>query len=114
MTQAGKPIHADHDGPVEVRLTKETIQYLDSRIAAAVSKGIQEAVTDETARQFWSTGLSVLQEEATNHAGRFVVGGVMGLARKALMFLFLGSIVYALGGWAGLARLWQVLFQGPV
>jgi hypothetical protein len=100
--------------PVEVRLTDETISYLDQRIADAVRVGIsqalQEALTKDTAQKFWSAGFEMLQEQASVHAGRFVVGGLWGLIRKASMFLVLGGVVYAIGGWAGLAKLWHILF----
>lgn len=96
--------------PVEVRLTKETIDYLDQRIKEAVQTGISSAITEETAKLFWSAGLNVLQEQASTHAGRFVIGGLWGLIRKLSMFLLLGGIVYAIGGWAALIKLWNVLF----
>jgi len=97
---------------VEVRLTEETIEYLDERIAEAVRKGIVEAVNEETAQAFWSAGIKVLQSQATNHAGRFVIGGLWGIARRISTFMVLGGIVYAIGGWAGLAKLWHALFNG--
>lgn len=95
----------------EVRLTDETIQYLEDRIASAVGTGIKSAMTEDTAAAFWAAGLSVLQRQATNHAGRFVLGGLWGLVRKASLFLMLGGIVYALGGWAALAALIKALFS---
>lgn len=98
--------------PAEVRLTDETIAYLEQRIAAAVGTGLKSSVTEETAAAFWAAGLSVLQKQATQHAGRFVLGGLLGVVRKLGLFLTLGGIVYALGGWSALAALFKVLFQG--
>ena len=95
----------------EVRLTDETIQYLEDRIASAVGTGIKSAMTEDTAAAFWAAGLSVLQRQATNHAGRFVLGGLWGLVRKASLFLMLGGIVYALGGWSALAALAKAIFS---
>lgn len=95
----------------EVRLTDETIVYLEERIGAAVSNGIKNAMTEDTAAAFWAAGLSVLQRQATDHAGRFVLGGLWGLARKASLFLMLGGIVYALGGWSALAALAKAIFS---
>ena len=102
-TERRKPV-------AEVRLTDETIAYLEERIAAAVGNGIKTAITEETAVAFWSAGLAALQKQATQHAGRFVLGGLWGLARKASLFFMLGGIVYALGGWAALATLAKTIF----
>ena len=98
-------------GPAEVRLTDETIAYMEERIAAAVGSGIKSVMTEDTAAAFWAAGLSVLQKQATQHAGRFVLGGLVGVVRKLGLFLTLGVIVYAMGGWSALAALFKVLFQ---
>ena len=99
-------------GPAEVRLTDETISYIEQRIASAVGTGLKSAMTEDTAAAFWAAGLSVLQKQATQHAGRFVLGGLLDVVRKLGLFLTLGGIVYALGGWSALAALFKVLFQG--
>ena len=102
-TERRKPV-------AEVRLTDETIAYLEERIAAAVGNGIKTAITEDTAVAFWSAGLAALQKQATQHAGRFVLGGIWGLLRKASLFFMLGGIVYAGGGWAALAALAKTIF----
>lgn len=102
-TERRKPV-------AEVRLTDETIAYLEERIAAAVGNGIKTAITEDTAVAFWSAGLAALQKQATQHAGRFVLGGIWGLLRKASLFFLLGGIVYAVGGWAALAALAKTIF----
>lgn len=96
--------------PSEVRLTEETGAWLESKMAAAVREGIKGAMTEETAAAFWAAGLTVLQKQATQHAGRFVLGGLWGLFRKVSLFFALGGIVYAIGGWAALATLFKALF----
>lgn len=96
--------------PAEVRLTDETIEYLESRIASAVGSGIKNAMTEDTAAAFWLAGLTVLQKHATQHAGRFVLGGLWGLLRKLSLFFTLGGIVYALGGWSALAAFFKAVF----
>ena len=102
-TERRKPV-------AEVRLTDETIAYLEERIAAAVGNGIKTAITEETAVAFWSAGLAALQKQATQHAGRFVLGGIWGLLRKASLFFMLGGVVYAVGGWAALAAMAKTIF----
>lgn len=97
--------------PAEVRLTDETGVWLEEKMAAAVREGIKGAMTEETAAAFWAAGLTVLQRQATQHAGRFVLGGLWGLLRRASLFVTLGGIVYAIGGWAALATLFKTLFS---
>lgn len=104
---------AEHrnDKPAEVRLTDETISYLKEEISSAVRIGIQSAINEETAAAFWKAGFNVLQDQATRHAGRFVIGGLAGIFKKIGLFLFLGTVVYTMGGWAALAKLWHVLWS---
>ena len=102
--------HSERRRPAEVRLTDETIEYLESRIANAVQIGIKNAVTEDTAAAFWAAGRHVLQKQASEHAGRFVIGGLLGLVRKTSLFFLLGGLVYALGGWAALASFFKVIF----
>ena len=114
------PAHDDTDDfkgperskPAEVRLTQETIDYMTLLVQQAVSEGIKGAMTEDTAQRFWSAGLTTLQKQATQHAGRMVLGGISGLLRKGAVFVLLGGLVYALGGWGALAKLAKVLFSG--
>lgn len=93
----------------EVRLTDETIDYLRQVMQESVANGIKTAINKETATAFWSAGFDALQENAAQHAGRFVIGGIWGLARRLSMFVLLGGVVYAIGGWTALAKLWHAL-----
>lgn len=96
--------------PVQVALTPEALQQISAQVSDAVRVGIRGAMTEETAAMFWSAGVSVFQKQATTHAGRFVLGGIWGLFRRAGMFMVLGGVVYAIGGWAALAALGKSLF----
>lgn len=93
-----------------VNLNAETLQKISEQMAAAVADGIKAAITEDTAQAFWSAGLAVLQKSATQHAGRFVVGGLLAMLRKIGTFLVLGGIFYTVGGWAGLALLFNGIF----
>lgn len=105
---------ADHaPRPQEVRLTDETISYLEQQIQKAVADGIKGAITEETARQFWAAGLSVLQQQAQEKTGKFVLGGIWGAVRKLTLFLALGIAVYNVGGWTALAKIWVAIKGGP-
>ena len=94
----------------QVSLTESALQEISERVSTAVREGIKGAMTEENAAAFWAAGLAVLQKQATQHAGRFVLGGLWGMARKASLFFMLGGIVYALGGWAALAALAKTIF----
>lgn len=98
--------------PAEVRLTDETLTYMEKLMQKAVQDGLTKAMTEQNAEAFWTAGFKVLQEQAARHTGRFVLGGMVGLFRKLLVFAFLGSIVYMIGGWTLLAKFWQSLFGG--
>lgn len=97
--------------PSEVRLSEETGAWLESKIAAAVREGMKGTVTEESVAVFWSVGLKVLQKQATQQAGRFVLGSLWGLARKVLLFFTVGGLVYAVGGWALLAKFLKAMFS---
>lgn len=94
----------------DVTLTPDTIALLEDRMSHAVAAGIQSAMTEDAARQFWGAGFRELQEEAQAHTGRFVLGGLAGLMKKLGTFMVLGGMVYAIGGWTALGKLWHALF----
>lgn len=99
-----------HKAPAEVRLTDETIKYLETKMANAVQSGIQNAINERTAEAFWAAGFKVLQTQASQHTGRFVIGGLWSLFQRVGVFLVLGGIVYAIGGWSALATLGKAMF----
>lgn len=96
----------------EVRLRPETIAHLEERIAQAVRDGIRGSMTEDTASAFWGAGLAMLQKQATQRAGQIVIGGLWGLMRRIMLFLFLGGLVYSVGGWSALATLFKTVFGG--
>lgn len=99
----------DPMSPQEVRLTAETINYLKEEIATAVAAGIKGAINEQTAKQFWVAGLEILQQQAQEKTGKFVIGGVWAGLRKLALFIALGLIVYSNGGWAALAKMWVAI-----
>lgn len=101
----------DHSTPqADVRLREETLQHMRDLMRDAVREGLRESVDDETIERFWAGALRILQRQATERAGRFVLGGVVGLLRRGALFVMLGWLVYALGGWTALAALAKVLW----
>ena len=95
----------------EVRLTDETIEYLEQKIAQAVRDGIAGAITEDTAAKFWGAGLAVVQKQAAAQTGKLVLSGLSGLLSKGFLFLLAGGLVYAVGGWSALAGLFKALFR---
>jgi hypothetical protein len=57
-----------------------------------------------------AAGFRALQEEAQANTGRFVLRGLIGLVKKLSTFVVLGGMVYAIGGWTALGKLWHALF----
>lgn len=95
----------------EVRLREETLAHLKEVMRDAVREGVSDLVTEETIEQFWAGGLAMLQKQATQHAGRFVLGGLAGLIRKASVFVLLGLVAYWFGGWSALSTLFKTVFS---
>jgi hypothetical protein len=94
----------------DVRLTDETIEYLEQKIAQAVRDGIKGAMTEDTAAAFWGAGLQLLQKQATQRAGQIVIGGLGGFLKNIMLFLMLGSLMYTVGGWTLLSAFYKSMF----
>lgn len=86
---------------------------LAAAVRQAVAEGIKAAVRDpDTVAEFWGSGLKQLQAGAARQTGAFVLGGLRGVGLRLFQFLILGSIVYSLGGWAAVAKLWNGIWVG--
>lgn len=96
----------------EVRLATETIELLRSEMRRAVIDGIDEAMTEERARVFWSVGLEMLQQQARISAGRFIIDGLWAMLKRGFWVAIFLAAVYSLGGWSLMVSAWKVLFAG--
>lgn len=85
---------------------------LSDELRIAVAEGIQAAMTDEAAQRFVRSVLSEAQQMATAKTGEVVGGAVWALMKRGALFMFLGSIVYAIGGWGALASLAKFFASG--
>lgn len=83
---------------------------LRDAIAEGVTIGLSQTAMDE---DLFDTLVerfaSAFRRSATQASGRIVVDGITGLAKRAAWFAALAVIVYALGGWTGLAALFKTL-----
>lgn len=92
-------------------MTEPTHEALTHMVRGAVSSGIKDALHDRAALdQFWNSAFAQLQSRATKETGRFVLGGLRGIASKVLMFLVLGMAVYSIGGWAAVHKIWHAIW----
>lgn len=79
---------------------------LRTEMRDAVAEGISAALTDEAAERFWAKGLEVLQRQATERTGRFVLSSITSLAKKLLLVGVLVALIYSVGGWSLLKAVW--------
>jgi len=82
-------------------------------VKQAVADGLREVLEDDDAMAtFWAAAFRQLQAQAQQETGRILLGGLGAVLRKGLMFTALGLIVYSLGGWAGLVKVWHAVVSG--
>jgi cell division protein FtsI/penicillin-binding protein 2 len=95
----------------EVRLTDETIEYLETKMAEAVRQGMRDVLTDkETVGAFFSAAVDAFQTRASEKTGEFVLGGLKVALHRAAWFFGLGLIVYSVGGWTAVAKVWAAVW----
>lgn len=82
---------------------------LRDEMRVAVAEGIEAVMTNE---KVWAKVFVVLQEQATERTGRFVLGGLTAVFKKALWVGTFALIAYSIGGWALVKAVWAALTKG--
>lgn len=85
------------------------MNHIREQMAQSVKDGITAAMTEEAAKQFWMTGWKVLQEQTKVRAGGWVIDGVSGGLKRILTLALVVAILYALGGWHLVVKVWEAL-----
>lgn len=78
-------------------------------IAAALHGAITQAASSP---ETWAAAVSGMRQATERNAGRWLIGGVWAVARKALVITALGMLVYSVGGWSALAGLFKAVAAG--
>jgi len=94
---------------MQVDLAQETIAVIRHEIRDCVKEVITDALSEGNAEKFWAVGLTMLRRQTAEKTGTFVGGMAMALLRRGIIFMILGGVVYAIGGWTALAALWKSL-----
>lgn len=79
---------------------------LRDEMRVAVSEGIESVLTSEL---MWAKVFEVLQKQATERTGRWVLGGLTTMAKKAVWLSVFALMVYSIGGWALLKTVWTAM-----
>lgn len=81
-------------------------------VREAVAEGIRDVLKDkDSIDTFWSGALQHLQQTATKSTGKLVLGSVRAVIARGTTFLLLGMLVYSIGGWSAVAKLWHSMFS---
>lgn len=81
---------------------------LRSEMRIAVAEGIEAVMTNE---KMWAKVFVVLQEQATERTGRFVLGGIGAVLKKALWVGTFLLIAYSIGGLTLAKAIWASLVK---
>lgn len=76
-------------------------------ITASVRAGIAEAACNPDT---WAAAVSGIRASTEHHAGRWLVGAMWSVLRKALVVIVIGMLVYSVGGWSALSALWKAVW----
>lgn len=112
-------------------LDPQTVTQLKADIRRAVAEGVDDALRQGSLRDAIAEGVTIglsqtamdedlfdtivertaaaFRRSATQASGQIVIDGLSGLLKRAAWFAVLGILVYALGGWSGLATLFKTL-----
>jgi hypothetical protein len=82
---------------------------LRDEMRTAVSEGLEAVLTNEAV---WAKVFLVLQQQATERTGRFVLGGLTAALKKALWVGAFAMIAYSIGGWTLLKAIWAAMSKG--
>ena len=85
---------------------------LREEMRIAVAEGIAAAMTDEAAERFWNKGLEVLQRQAKQRAGGFLLDGLITAGKKLLWIGLFVVVAYSIGGWTLLKAVWAAISKG--
>lgn len=102
--------HADRRAPA-VRLTDETVEFLENRIASSVNKAWDdmlrnESVIDKFSKRLFDAFIASIADEANRLIRTSLVGGV----RVILMAFVWASLGYVLFGLAGMSAAFKASF----
>lgn len=77
----------------------------------SVAEGIKEALKDEeTVNAFWDSAFRALSTRAQTHTGKVILGGAVGTIKRVAVFTLLGFIVYSVGGWTALSKMFTIFW----
>lgn len=89
-----------------------TIKSEAERNRQAMAVTIKEIIRDDEAMgAFWGSAFRSLQASAQEHTGRMLFAGAKAILSRAVLFLSLGLIVYSIGGWTALVKLWAIVWH---
>lgn len=79
---------------------------LRDEMRVAVAEGIASVLTSEA---MWAKVFEVLQKQATERTGRWVLGGLTTMVKKAVWISIFALMVYSIGGWSLLKAVWTAM-----
>lgn len=82
---------------------------LRNEMRAAVSEGLEAVLTNE---DVWARVYVVLQKQATERTGRWVLSGLMEIVKKAAWVGAFVLIAYSIGGWTLVKAVWTAITKG--
>lgn len=83
---------------------------LRDEMRVAVAEGIASVLTSE---EMWAKVFVVLQKQATERTGRWVLGGITTMLKKAFWVCLFALMAYSMGGWALVKIVWASLTSKP-
>lgn len=99
--------------PQEARdtVTKSEMQAM---VRQAVADGLRDACNDrEAVGNFWRAAFEQLQAQAQARTGKWVLRNFWRISSKLAMFIGIGMLVYSIGGWTAVAKLWHATWGAP-
>lgn len=94
-----------------VRLTEDTVEFLEHRIAVAVGKAWDDMLDNQTVLDLFSKRLySSVINSVADEASKAIKSSIFGIFRFSLMMLIWISVGYVLFGVAGLTATFKAGF----
>lgn len=99
------------------QLTESSLAELEQATQKAVSNGIREGlksviIDEEYMEAFWSGGLKLAKKQATMKAGTLLMDSFTAILKRTATVMFIGMIMYYVGGWDLAARVLKFFFTG--